>query len=459
MVNLILKFVSASRAAGLRVSTSEVLDCMNQLRLVDTLDELQFATVLRSNFAKNYKDQDKFNQLYHLFFHEFRKNAGNVHPESITDQVEKLLEGMKKDLDPTRISQSLLDFLAGEPVAFLQEIRDIDTPDANQGEGSSLNMAPLIRRIEIMLSVGSMRSFVSRYLTENRNKIKYEVRQELSGYFNDRLDSAQDLLNHDKRRGKKKEKRKSYDQHLNKLGEQSFSSLTPREVAEMREVISQLVRKIKDIVTRRYAAKNRGILDVKKTLRRASKYQGVPVEIIFRKKPPRRSKIVVLCDVSSSVWSAARFMLNMLYSLQECFTRVRSFIFVAGLDEVTNIFENNEINQAIDKVLKEADIDYNAGTDYGLTFRRFKIDHMDILNKKTTLIIIGDGRTNYSNPEECILDEMREKCRRVIWLNPETERFWGYGDSEMFRYEEHCHEVRECQNLNQLVTFINDLVL
>lgn len=386
MVNLILNFVSASRAAGLRVSTSEVLDCINQLKLVDTLDEPQFCTVLRSNFAKNYKDQDKFNQLYHLFFHEFRKNAGNVHPDSIAQQVEKLLAKMNAALDQTRISQALQDFLAGNPIAFLQEVRQIDAPDDGQTEGSGLNMAPLIRRIEIMLSMGSMRTFVSKYLTENRNKIRYEVRQELSAYFNDRLDSAQNLLNQDKRRGPKKEKRKSYDQHLNKLGEQSFSSLTPREVEEMREVISQLVRKIKDIVTRRYAARNRGILDVKKTLRRAAKYQGVPVELIFRKKPPRRSKIVVLCDVSSSVWSAARFMLNMLYSLQECFTRVRSFIFVAGLDEVTEIFENNEINQAIDKVLKEADIDYNAGTDYGLTFRRFKIDHMDILNKKTTQI-------------------------------------------------------------------------
>ena len=152
-------------------------------------------------------------------------------------------------------------------------------------------------------------------------------------------------------------------------------------------------------------------------------------------------------------------MLNMLYSLQECFTQVRSFVFVAGLDEVTNIFEDHEINQAIEKILKEADIEYNAATDYGLTFRQFKKNYMDILNQKTTLIIIGDGRSNYSNPEEQILDDMRERSRRVIWLNPETPYFWYSGDSEMRTYQAYFHEVRPCQNLDQLLDFIKSLVL
>jgi uncharacterized protein with von Willebrand factor type A (vWA) domain len=246
---------------------------------------------------------------------------------------------------------------------------------------------------------------------------------------------------------------------LKELSKISFASLTPREVAEVRELIEQLVRKFKDTVSRRYARANSGVLDVKKTLRGSAKYQGIPMEIFFRSRPPRKGKIVTLCDLSGSVWSAARFMLNILYSLQECFTQVRSFVFVAGLDEVTQIFESFEINHAIDKVLSEADIDYHAATDYGQTFREFKKDYMDILNKKTTFIIIGDGRTNYTNPEEGILEEMRDRCRRIIWLNPETELFWHSGDSEMRLYQAYCHEVRPCQNLNQLIDFIKDLVL
>jgi len=149
----------------------------------------------------------------------------------------------------------------------------------------------------------------------------------------------------------------------------------------------------------------------------------------------------------------------MLYSLQECFTKVRSFIFIAGLCEVTALFEAYDINPAIEKVMREADIEYGASTDYGYTLRKFKSGYMDSLNKKTTLIIIGDGRSNYSNPEEGILDEMREKCRRIIWLNPESLPFWYSGDSEMRTYQAYCHEVRPCQNLNQLTEFIKKLVL
>ena len=88
-----------------------------------------------------------------------------------------------------------------------------------------------------------------------------------------------------------------------------------------------------------------------------------------------------------------------------------------------------------------------------------KREYIDILNKKTTLIIIGDGRNNYFNPEEAILEEMRDKCRRVIWLNPDPEQFWYSGDSEMRLYENYCHELRACRNLNQLLDFIKGLVL
>jgi uncharacterized protein with von Willebrand factor type A (vWA) domain len=152
-------------------------------------------------------------------------------------------------------------------------------------------------------------------------------------------------------------------------------------------------------------------------------------------------------------------MLNLLYSLQDCFEKVNSFVFIDHLSEVTSIFEEHEINEAIRMVLKESDVNYNASTDYGETLRNFKKDHMELLTKKTTLIIVGDGRTNYMNPEDAILGQMRERCRRVIWLNPEQENLWDSGDSEIKSYMQHCHEVRQCRNINQLFTFIEELVL
>ncbi len=460
MLNLILKFVSCSRAAGLRISTSEVLDCFDQLKLIDFLDEPQFAAVLRANFAKSRREQFHFNRLYDLFFHELRQESNIAQAESLADKVQNALQALAPGQDDDGAFRAVLDFLGGDPMSFLQQLQPGLAEGNQTGGGTSSNLGPMVQRLSLMLEINAVEDALADYLIGQRDRLPWEIRRDLKALFDARLESARRLLTRERRPfDEKTPKTMSYRQQLDRLGEIHFASLTRKEVEGMREVIEQLVRRLKDTIGRRYAVKNRGALDVKKTLRRAAAYQGIPVELFYRKRPPRKAKIVTLCDVSGSVWSAARFMLNMLYSLQECFTQVRSFVFVAGLDEVTSIFGDHEINQAIEKILKEADIEYNAATDYGLTFRQFKKDYMDILNKKTTLIIIGDGRSNYSNPEDQILDEMRERSRRVIWLNPETPYFWYSGDSEMRTYQACCDEVRPCQNLNQLLDFIKSLVL
>jgi uncharacterized protein with von Willebrand factor type A (vWA) domain len=460
MVNLILKFVALSRAAGLRVSTAEVLDCLNQLELVDLIDEPQFAAVLRANFAKSRREQFHFNRLYELFFHELRQESNITQAHPLAGQLQDTLEALTPDLNGDAASQAVLDFLAGDPQPFFEQLQPGMLEGDGKGGGMGSNLGPMVQRLELMLQINALEEALAQFLIDQRDRLPWEIRRDLKELLDARLASARRLLTRQPRPfDDDSQITTSYQQHLDRMGEVHFASLSKKEVETMREVIEQLVRKLKDNVSRRYAVKNRGSLDIKKTLRRAAAYQGIPLELFFRNRPPRKTKIVTLCDVSGSVWSAARFMLNMLYSLQECFTQVRSFIFVAGLEEVTQTFEDCEINQAIEKVLKEANIEYNAATDYGLTLRQFNQQYMDILNKKTTLIIIGDGRTNYANPEDQILAQMRERSRRVIWLNPETQYFWYTGDSEMRTYQACCDEVRPCQNLNQLLDFIKSLVL
>jgi uncharacterized protein with von Willebrand factor type A (vWA) domain len=446
--------------AGLRISTSEVLDCLDQLKLVDILDEQQFAAVLRANFAKSRREQFHFDRLYDLFFHELRQEPGISQGDPLSEQIENTLLTLAAEKNGNKTRQAVFDFLDGDPLPFLEQMQQGFMEGNGQGGGMGSNLGPMIQRLGLMLEVNAVDDMLTQFITDQRDQMPWETRRDLKELFDARLGSARRLLARQEQPFEDDStKTLSYQQNLDRLGDIHFASLTRKEVAGMRDAIDQLVRKLKDTASRRYAAQNRGALDVKKTLRRAAGYQGIPLVLFFRNRPPRKAKIVTLCDVSGSVWSAARFMLNMLYSLQDCFTQVRSFVFVAGLDEVTGIFKDCEINQAIDKVLKEAHIEYNAATDYGLTLRQFKNDYMDILNKKTTLIIIGDGRSNYSNPEDQILGEMRERCRRVIWLNPETPHFWFTGDSEMRAYQACCHEVRPCQNLNQLLEFIESLVL
>jgi uncharacterized protein with von Willebrand factor type A (vWA) domain len=460
MVNLLLKFVSIARVAGLRVSTAEVLDCLNQLKLVDILDEPQFAAVLRANFAKSRREQFHFDRLYDLFFHELRQESNIAHADPLADQIQSTLQALIPEPNGNNTSKAVLDFLGGDPQSFLERLQPGLFEGEGKGGGIGSNLGPMVQRLELMLQINAVADALAQFLIDQRDRMHWETRRDLKELFDARLESARRLLTRQSRPFDDDRRTiTSYQQHLDRLGEIHFASLTKKEVEGMREVIEQLVRKLKDNVGRRYAAKNRGSLDVKKTLRRAAGYQGIPLELFFRNRPPRKTKIVTLCDVSGSVWSAARFMLNMLYSLQECFTQVRSFVFVAGLEEVTKVFEDCEINQAIEKILRDINIEYNAATDYGLTLRQFKKRYLDILNKKTTLIIIGDGRSNYGNPEDQILDEMRQRSRRVIWLNPETQYFWYTGDSEMRTYQACCDEVRLCQNLNQLLDFIKSLVL
>ena len=458
MINPILKFVECCRAAGYRISTAEVIDCIEQLELVDVLDEVEFRAALRANFAKSRRDQAHFDRLYHLFFHELRGDLSEE--EGTAQKAGQVIEALREQLNGDRSHNAVIEFLSGDPLMFLELMRQIQTESDTSSFGMKFNLGPLASRLKVMVTLNRVQEEIDQFLQRNPFQINSSMRRDLARYFSEYLQSAYSLLlkeprpHTDDQRGFK-----THEKHLLELGERPFASLSAREIEDVREVLDKLVRKLKDIISRRYATNRRGVLDVKKTLRRADRYHGVPVEIIFKNRPPKKAKIVTLCDISSSVWSAARFMLNVLYSLHECFEKVNSFVFVSGLKEVTDIFDDNEPNHAIEMILKDLDFNYYVSTDYGETFRQFRNNHMDVLTKRTTLIIMGDARTNYLHPEDRILGEMRERCRRVIWLNPEPMSSWNTGDSEMYAYKQYCHELRPCRNLNQLIEFIEELML
>jgi len=458
MLELILEFAACSRAAGLRVSTAEVLDCARHLELIDVLEEPSFRDVLRANFAKSRREQERFEHLYRLFFLEGRSPSSIPRSSSLAGPLAEVLAAVDAEAEADPAFRAVMDLLRGNPLAYLQQLQQLEVGGPDSDPNRVGGFGPLVRRLQIMTQIDRIGQAVTRLLAASRQSLSWEDRRALGLHVNERLERARQWLRQNTPIASPQPVL-AYEQHLNRLGDKSFFSLSRQEVEEMREVIARWVRKLKDTVQRRHHADRRGMLDLKKTLRTAARYQGVPMKIVYRHPPRRKAKIVTLCDVSGSVWSAARFMLNLLYALQDCFLQVRSFVFVAQLAEITSIFERYEIHQAIDRVLQEAKLDYNAATDYGATLRQFRREYMDILNRKTTLIFIGDARTNYTLPEERILEEMRDKCRRVIWLNPESLIFWNTGDSRLKAYQPYCHQVRHCQNLNQLIEFIRTLVL
>jgi uncharacterized protein with von Willebrand factor type A (vWA) domain len=371
-----------------------------------------------------------------------------------------MTDRLSQDPSPDAEYQAIVDFLVGDPRALLRTLHRIRTESDTSPQTIKFNLAPLAGRLKILMQIVRVGSVAQELIKEASGGIDAPGRILLAAHIEERLARAKALLTFEPLTDQQG-LRKSDDtgERLKQLGKKPFSSFTPAETLEMREAISALVRKLKNIMSRRLAVQNRGALDIKKTLRAAARYNGVPLDLKYKRKALRKNRVVTLCDVSGSVWSAAHFMLNLLYSLQDCFDRVHSFVFVDHLTEVTDIFEGNEIDEAIEIVLKKADVNYNAPTDYGETLRDFKRHGMEILTKKTTLIIVGDARSNYLSPEDAILGEMRDRCRRVIWLNPEPEALWGTADSEFYTYSPYCHEARPCRNLNQLICFIEELVM
>ncbi len=460
MVNLTLRFVKCCRAADLRISTAEVLDCVTQLSLIDPSNEDEFKLVLRSNFAKSRMEQSKFDQMYHLFFHEMKSDLSEIVNNPEAEKYREVFDMLSEMEAADELEQALMDYLSGDPMKFIQEVHKIHTQEEKEAKALRSNMGQLASRLQVMLKMNQMQSKILQFLGGNHSSVDEEMAKEIGKEFSERFDNALKLLNDEPRPDNFALKNVTeHEKHYNTIGEIPFSSLSQEEIEEVRDVINKLVKKLEEIASLRFSKNNKGVLDLKKTIRKSGKYLGIPIEIVFKNKSLRKGKIVTLCDVSGSVWSAARFMLNILYSLQECFSKVKSYIFISELIEVTDFFIENEVNDAITKIMNDADINYYAPTDYGMAFQNFKRDHLQQLDKKTTLLIIGDARSNYMNPQDLILKEMREKCRRVVWLNPEQEKFWSEGDSEMYTYKPYCNEVRPCGNLNQLIDFIEELVI
>jgi hypothetical protein len=224
----------------------------------------------------------------------------------------------------------------------------------------------------------------------------------------------------------------------------------------MRPAVDRLAKKLKDRLSLRLRHADLGRFDVKTTLRKNIGYGGPLPDLRFRKKKPARPQVVVLCDVSRSVSNFSRFMLLFLYTLKEVISRVRSFIFVGDLTEVTSLFQQYDVSEAVSFAAAGRGLRYPVGTDYGASLAQFVDEHLMAVNSKTTVIILGDARTNRLPPRIEALEAIAERARKVIWLNPESTSTWTLGDSVMHLYQPLCTSVAECGNLAQLSRVIED---
>jgi uncharacterized protein with von Willebrand factor type A (vWA) domain len=238
-----------------------------------------------------------------------------------------------------------------------------------------------------------------------------------------------------------------------------FLHASGEELVAMRKAMEPLTRKLAARLARKRRRGRRGPLDFRSTMRHSLSYGGVPVEPRFRNPRPSKPEIVVVADVSGSVAAFARFTLQLVHTISTQFSRVRSFVFIDGIDEVTEIFEHAAtLAEAVRRVNAEADVVWVDGhSDYGHALTVFLERWGREITPRTSILLLGDARNNYHAPEAWVVRELRRRARRVYWLNPEPRAYWGSGDSIVAHYAPYCDATYECRNLRQLEAFVSRL--
>jgi len=239
-----------------------------------------------------------------------------------------------------------------------------------------------------------------------------------------------------------------------------FMHASREDMANLRRALYPLTRKLAARLARKRKHGRRGPLDFRSTMRHSLSYGGVPAEPKFRHPRPSKPEIMVVADISGSVAAFARFTLHLLYAVSNQFSKVRSFVFIDGLDEVTGFLEGAEdIGEAVHRVNTEADVVWVDGhSDYGHAFGVFWERYGREIGPRTTVLILGDARNNYHASQSWILKEVEHKARKVFWLNPEPRAYWDTGDSILGEYANHCDGTYEVRNLRQLEGFVENLV-
>jgi uncharacterized protein with von Willebrand factor type A (vWA) domain len=467
MEDRIVEFANVLRRNGVRVSLSENMDAFRALRLVGIRDPYLFRNALRTTLVKRASDVKPFEELFDFFFlgigqaidaldrrimEELRLTPEQF--QQMLEQVQQLLKKMEGELSP--LTRALLTGNQGELERLL---RDAVNQEWETGSATRFRLTPYTM-MAARLQLDRVQTEVERFkatlqmLAESGEELQNVMR-----YLDERMRDLNRLL----REIIQQEQRKrgveptAYSQRTS-FADKSFSFYTEDDIRRMNEAVARLAQRLKNRLSVRRKKAARGRFNVKATLRRNLQYGGVPFRVELDRRKKTKPQVMILCDISDSVLNASRFMLQFVYSVQDLYTKVRSFVFVSDIGEVTKLFEEHELHRAVETALRGEVIDVFSHSNFGRAFELFFKTYFSAVTSKTTVLIIGDGRNNYNRPNEWVLREIQQKAKQVIWLNPESRMTWGVGDSEMPRYAPYCDVAEECRNINQLYKVVDLIV-
>ncbi len=458
----LVSFIQVLRTHDVRVSPAETLDAMNVVTELGYADRTRLRDGLGMALAKTPDEEAIFLRCFDRFFDrqladfsaagESQDAAAEAPPRAANDDsaaAESVLEAAAADSDNLRAlmnSELMRALLANDRNALAVAMN-------RAGESVGLE------RIQLFTQKGQFTRRMLDAMGEDQLRAAVVELERRQSPALAQLQRYRDILrervrNHVEREYLLHAEGKNRQFMEDVLSRTRLSNIEHHYLHRVQELVRKMAKKLAARHARKRRLYRRGQLDMARTLRKGVANDGVMFDTYWRRTRREKPQILAVCDVSGSVAAYARFLLLFLYSLQDVLPRVRSFAFSSSLGEVSELFDQHPVEKAIELVNWK----YGGATDYGNSLLDFARLALDDINSSTTVIILGDARNNGGDPQLEVLQSIYQRARQVIWLNPESRRAWGTGDSEMPRYRSACHFAAECNNLKQLERVIDQLL-
>jgi uncharacterized protein len=444
----ILRFGEALRAEGVAIGTSELNDSFAALAEVPWTIPEDFRAALASTLAKSPEDRRIFDLVFDRFF--FRAAEQQALRHEVREGGEDGITGGERiELDNLR-EQLLQAIRDGDEAAMRDLARLAIAAFGRRGEGSGV-LGVDVQRIRRALGLRS----------EPGGPVQQDVSDDGAGgdgLTRDQIRRFEAYLRRELERAQIERTRSLPPARPLTELDRALPTGPLQDLAAVHRVVAQLKRRLATQGHESRGRKRHAHVDVRRTMRASLQTGGVPVVLKYRPRRPRRPELYVLCDVSTSVTSASVFFLSVLHALHDAFRKMRSFVFVERISEVTDVFERERsFRAASEAISKDAGVaDVSGYTDYGRVWREFLSQVEDDLHPRATVIVLGDARTNGRDPRADVFAKIADRAGRTFWLNPEPRLYWNYGDSVIATYERFC-EAHECWTTRQLEDFVKAL--
>lgn len=459
LVGRVVALSQAMRRAGIPTSTSDTVDAVRAIGIMDLTNREILRHSIAATSCKRPQHRKAFDALFDLYF-PIRTGAVDLPEQEMPEGGEGQGdgEGEPSPFAPDRdaLRDELLDLLLKGDMDELRRFVMKAVSQLGRADGQPGRQSWFSYRVLRALSPETLIAAMLEAMGVERGGMDEKVARE---QIRERIQAFEQMVDAEIRRLVAEERGPEALERtaVKPLAEQvDFLRASREDLAELKRQVQPLARRL----ATRLAAKRRhghtGRLDIRRTIRSSLATGGVPIEPHFKPYKAHKPELVVLCDVSGSVASFAHFTLLLTSALRDQFSKVRVFAFIDTCDEVTDCFSPGaDLADAMERIGREADLVWFDGhSDYGHSFEAFADKYMDAITPKTSLLILGDARTNYRNPAALTVSRIAKQVRHSYWLNPEPKAQWGSGDSATSTYAPLVEEMIECRNATQLTDFI-----